>query len=158
MEHYLKIADMVAGRETDSMKTVVGSCIGLCLWDSKRHIGAMVHIMMPEKENDKEAPAGKYADTAIPELIKILCNSGAQLKDTVAKLSGGASMFGTASIPKGNTSIGLKNHDAVRKHLEKAGIPIVFEDIGGTAGRNILFDCSTGEVIIKDHTGKIKRG
>jgi chemotaxis protein CheD len=159
MEYYLRIAEMAAGNREDSMKTVVGSCIGLCLWDQKLRIGGMVHIMMPEKERDIDAPLGKYADTAVPALIELITEKGAVLKNVIAKLAGGASMFGTPFRPKDSySSIGEKNHKAVRKQLEAHGIKIVYEDIGGFSGRNLVFRCSTGEIEIKDHKGNLKRG
>lgn len=158
MEHYLRIAEMAAGNKEDSMKTVVGSCIGLCLWDQKLRIGGMVHIMMPEKERDSEAPLGKYADTAVPALIDLVTEKGAVMRNVVAKLAGGASMFGTNSNPKAGASIGEKNHKAVRRLLENHGIKVLYEDVGGLTGRNLIFHCSTGELEIKDHKGNLKRG
>jgi len=158
VEYYLRIAEMAAGHKDDSMKTVVGSCIGLCLWDQKLRIGGMVHIMMPEKERDSDAPIGKYANTAVPALVEKITEEGAVLRNVVAKLAGGASMFGTNSNPKAGMSIGEKNHQAVRRLLEERGIRILFEDIGGFSGRNLVFQCSTGELEIKDHKGSTKRG
>ena len=49
----------------------LGSCIGLTFYDDRLKIGAMVHIMLPDSAGRKDRP-GKYADTAIPLLIKEL--------------------------------------------------------------------------------------
>ena len=38
---------------------------------------------------------------------------------------------------------------AARRILAESRIPIVFEDIGGTVGRTVVFDNATGEVSVK---------
>ncbi len=63
----------------------------------------------------------------------------------VAKLAGGASMFGG----EGPMQIGEANAQAVAQALRVAGVRVVGEDLGGTAGRRITFVCRTGEMIIE---------
>ncbi len=38
---------------------------------------------------------------------------------------------------------------AARKALKESHIPIVFEEIGGKAGRSVVFDNATGQVAVK---------
>jgi chemotaxis receptor (MCP) glutamine deamidase CheD len=47
--------------------------------------------------------------------------------------------------------IGWKNTETAREELRKFGITIETEVVGGTVGRNMRFDCSTGlvEIITK---------
>jgi len=103
--------------------------------------------MLPEmKKNDKVV--GKYADTAIPLLLKKMELKGSSRKDIKALVLGGASIF-TSESDNGFMNIGANNIKAARRTLKELKIPIVFEDTGGNNGRTIIFECSTGKVIIK---------
>ena len=64
-----------------------------------------------------------------------------------AQLVGGAQMFpqGASAI----ASIGEQNVRAARGILGRLSIPVVFEDIGGQAGRTVIFDNATGRVSVK---------
>jgi chemotaxis protein CheD len=46
-------------------------------------------------------------------------------------------------------SIGDQNVAAARAELAARGIPIVFEDTGGTAGRSVSFDSTTGRLAVR---------
>ena len=52
MEHKLivGIADMKMARDSGMLVTyALGSCIGICLYDPLKKLGAMVHVMLPLK-------------------------------------------------------------------------------------------------------------
>ncbi len=153
MDHYIKIGEMVTGENTDIIRTVVGSCISLCIWDELNSRGGMVHIMLPLHDPRKEEDLGKYADTAVPSLISLLQKKGSMEGDLVAKIAGGASMFGDTLL-----KIGERNTIVVKKKLNEHGIPIRFEDVGGCLGRNVVFSCQTGEIVVRNHKGLVLKG
>src|SRR5271157_1251133 len=136
--------DVVTGGR--SLKTILGSCVGVIVRDPDRQVSGMAHIMLPVRRRDDNA-TGKYADSAIPALLARLASSGCRMGSLQGLLIGGAQMFpmGHASI----ASIGDLNVDAARKALREKNIPIVFEDTGGTAGRTVTFDNTTGQVRVK---------
>jgi chemotaxis protein CheD len=148
MELTVGIGECVMGREGDHLKSILGSCVGLCLWDRNRKIGAMAHVMLPRYRDvgRKEKP-GKYADRAVETLKGLLAEHVSF--QPVAKLVGGASMFGRAEGFDGILSVGLMNQQALRENLRKEGIQLVFEDVGGSSGRTVIFDCGTGELSVK---------
>jgi len=45
--------------------------------------------------------------------------------------------------------IGDRNSKAVKEILRSFSIPIESEDVGGTKGRTITFDTSTGELYVR---------
>lgn len=153
MDHFIRIAEAVTCGKDGIMKTVVGSCISLCIWDKATGRGGMAHIMLPEHDPRKSEEPGKYADTAVPHLIMLLKNEGADPRRLVAKIAGGASMFGDTLL-----NIGERNTKTVQMKLSEQGIPLVFEDVGGPSGRNITFTCENGEVTVKNHKGTVKKG
>lgn len=148
MEYNLKIAEQIVLNEPGVIKTILGSCIGLCLWDKRRKIGGMVHIMLATNKSETTENKSKYADTAVHTLIEEMKKQGANLEDVEASIYGGASMF--ASINKDFTlNIGLENFRVVKEQLKLYGIRIKFEDVGGTSGRYITFDTQIGEIIVR---------
>ncbi len=149
MEYYLKIAEMkIAGKE-DTIKTVVGSCVALCLWDQITLAGGMVHIMMPESNGYKVESKGKYADTAVETLLNEMIKNGCKKENLIARISGGASMFGSNNVKIADLTIGEKNSQKVKQYLNKFNISIKSEDTGGRAGRRVVFEPSTGKITIK---------
>lgn len=154
MDHYLKIAEMKAAGGNSVLKTVVGSCICLCMWEKEKHIGGMVHIMMP-KYKKSDPNTAKYADTAVKALFKLMIKKGCKKENIKATIAGGANMFG---FNKENDikTVGSQNEEIVKKELKELQIKIVREETGGNSGRHIDFLCQTGEVKIKTVGGFTK--
>lgn len=141
------IADYAISASPDILRTILGSCVGICLYDPGRKIGGMCHIMLPSlKENSKSLK--KYADSAIPMMLRDMEDRGAQRRDVVAKITGGATMF-TVSENSMMGEIGNNNIARVREVLKGLAIPLSAEDIGGNYGRTIDFFLETGMVKIK---------
>jgi len=110
----------------------------------------MAHVMLPDSTLGKSSQTsiGKYADTAIPELIRRMERAGATAHRLTAKLAGGAQMF---SFMSGSDAlrIGPRNVEACREILKQANIPIIAEDTGGNCGRTIEVDAATGILHIR---------
>ncbi|MCI8599437.1 MAG: chemotaxis protein CheD [Lachnospiraceae bacterium] len=142
------IGDMKLGRQEGTIITyALGSCIGIALYDPMIKLGALVHIMLPEKVNS-DSNIFKYADTGIKETLRKLYAYGADKRRLTAKIAGGAKMFemkGGGSM--GN--IGERNAQTVKRVLSQEGIRIVREDTGANYARTMSIDLQTGMVLIK---------
>ncbi|MGY3315389.1 chemotaxis protein CheD [Peribacillus simplex] len=136
------IADMNIIKPPYSIRTSgLGSCVGVVVYDQKKGIAGLAHIMLPDSSLAKSGQinAAKFADTSIKELVQLLVNEGARIRFLKAKLAGGAQMFQFAS--GGDLMrIGPRNVDAVRKELSDLRIQVVAEDLGGNSGRTIEFN------------------
>ena len=110
----------------------LGSCIGLVIVDDRGPVAAMAHVVLPDS-NGNGAAAGKFADTAIPHLIREVTAIGATRSRLSAVLVGGAQMFATA----GKLDIGNRNEQAVREGLRAHGIPVRATVTGGSSGRTM---------------------
>ena len=143
------IADMKVARQEGTLIThALGSCIGITLYDPQIKLGAMIHIMLPEAGDRKEANLFKFADTGIKETLRKLAIFGGSKSRYICKIAGGAQMFavvGTSNI--GN--IGKRNIEAVKKALREEGIRIVNQDVGSNYARTMLMDLDTGKVSIR---------
>jgi len=146
------MADLGVAKSPDRLRTTgLGSCVGVVLYDERHKIAGMAHVMLPESSLGKgggELSVGKYADTAIPHLIKEMERAGASARHMVAKLAGGAQMF---SYLSGNDTmrIGPRNVEACKAMLQLAHIRIVAEDTGGNCGRTIEMDAGSGILQIR---------
>lgn len=127
----------------------LGSCVGISIYDRFSDFGGLAHIMLPDSSQfHKNIKIAKYADLAIPSMLKEILAKGVDKKDLVAKIAGGASMF---RFPDQHLTmdIGARNIIAVRKSLQELKIPIVAEDVGGHSGRNMILDLENKVVKIK---------
>jgi chemotaxis protein CheD len=147
----VKMAEMnvIESNEKQSLKfkTTLGSCVAVIISDKKRGIHGLAHIMLPERVRNDTVTA-KYAETAIPALLRDMESKGSRKRDMRAFLVGGACMF---ELRNGNgiINVGKKNVDASKKILEELGISVAFEDTGGRTGRTIIFDGEKGTVSVK---------
>ena len=144
------MADIKVGVAPDTLISYgLGSCVGIAIYDNVAKIGGLAHIMLPDSRQSRagENPA-KFADTAIPIMIKDVLKLGAVHKRLVAKIAGGSQMFhfsGTNDIMR----IGERNAEAVRLALKKEGIKLFAEDVGGNYGRTVELILSSGVYKIK---------
>ncbi|MFC4768809.1 chemotaxis protein CheD [Effusibacillus consociatus] len=143
------MADLNVARDPDILRTVgLGSCVGVAIVDISSKVAGLAHIMLPTAgKPDVENPA-KYADTAIPMLVKQMQQKGAVVSRMVAKIAGGAQMFSTLN-QNDLLRVGPRNVEAVKMSLQLLGIPIRGEDTGGNAGRTIDFSAADGSLTIR---------
>ena len=130
-----------------TLRTLLGSCIGVALYDRKFKIAGLAHVVMPDSMG-RNQPVGKYADTAIPETIRQMNSLAGGGRITLsAKIAGGANMFAHVS-PNNTNTIGEQNIAAVEKILAAMDIPILARHLGGNAGRRMVVEAETGIVQI----------
>lgn len=129
----------------EMLRTFVGSCIGVAIYNRRRKVAALAHIMLPQANGQTEQP-GKYADTAIPEMIRQL-NKLCHEEPTrwSAKIAGGAKMFAFQS----GMTIGDQNVAAAEKILNELDIPVLASCCGGEQGRRLCLDASTGMLVVE---------
>lgn len=144
------IADMKMAKGQGMLVTyALGSCIGICLYDPKIQLGAMVHIMLPLNMETGRTNTMKYADTGLRETLKRMEARGAMRSRIVAKIAGGARMFEVVGGSLGN--IGQRNIESVHLNLKKEGIRLLKEDVGGAVARTLLFDVSNGLCCVRSY-------
>jgi chemotaxis protein CheD len=112
----------------------LGSCIGLALVDRQRGVAALAHIMLPESSQPDPPQPHKFADLAVPALIALAQAHGALRTRLEAALVGGAAMF---QFGGSGQDIGARNEAAVRRQLDRIGVPIRATATGGGRGRTI---------------------
>lgn len=138
------IAGIDVVKSPSRIRTVLGSCIGVALFDCVAKIGGMAHVILPASSEGTGNPA-KFADTAVDLLLEMVLESGAKQERLAAKIVGGAVMFGDAT----SESLGLRNAEGVKQRLTHHKIRLVAEAIGGTKGRKMMLDPVDGSVKVE---------
>jgi chemotaxis protein CheD len=125
-------------RAPHRLQSVLGSCIGLVIYDPQIRLAGMAHILLPDSDGKpRGALPGKFADHAVACLLESLVAYGAARSRLVCKLAGGARMFDHAL--EYSRDIGASNISAVQAALQAARIPIAARHLGGSLGRRIEF-------------------
>lgn len=128
----------------------LGSCVGVVIYHESMHIAGMAHVMLPDSTlaHAQSFLPGKFADTAVPELVASLTRRGVSLHELKAKMAGGAEMFKSTRV-LALDSIGKRNAEAVRSQLNHFHIPVVAEETGKDFGRTIEFLTGTCQLVIR---------
>jgi chemotaxis protein CheD len=149
-EVIVSVADWAAERGDGVLVTLgLGSCVAIMLHDAQVRAGAMAHVLLPSLSLARDITnRAKFPETAVPLLIERLKALGADPRRLVAKLAGGASMFGQLVTP-GTIQMGERNLLAARTALRAAAIPIVREAVGGERGRSVRFHVKDGRAEIR---------
>ncbi len=143
--HFLHSSSLFVSKDSQWVTTVLGSCVAVCFFDQFKNIGGINHYMLPYWNGDGlETP--KYGNVAILQLYQRMLDFGAKKEDIVCKIFGGAEM-----LQEQNSffNVGQRNVDLAFKIVSELGINVDSSSTGGTLGRKIHFNTSTGEVLQK---------
>ena len=141
-QHFLYPSTFFASKDPYVVKTILGSCVAICLWDPVTKIGGINHYMLPNwSGNDLASP--KYGNIAIDKLLERMAQLGAKRENLKAKIFGGGELIESKA---NGAYIGERNIRVARMILEEKKIPVVASSTGGKKGRKILFFTDSGEV------------
>lgn len=139
----IKIAEAPNILETRGL----GSCVGVTVYDTKKKIGGLAHVMLPcySKCNEvlTEATKFRYANYSLPFMISKMIFMGCSTDNMIGKIFGGASMFKRKSK---TLDIGKKNVEAAKKFLRDNSVKLVAQHVEGEMGRSIFFNLNSGVV------------
>ncbi len=124
----------------------LGSCVAVVLHDPRRRFGGMLHLMLPTMGWASEgalAQPARFADAGIPLLFNKMYRLGSRKEDLTVWLVGGASV-GPPGVNM--MAIGERNLAATREILQRAGVRVRAEDVGGTISRTVRLHVGEGRV------------
>ena len=142
---HVSIGELVVDAAPIQLATVLGSCIALALYVPSKKIGGLAHILI---QGDDDSGNLKYSGPATRELLARIREKVSPGDLIVAKLAGGAS----------NT---FADDNSLLRHLGKRtmlhvvgilvdeGIDIYGMHVGGSAGRNVVFDLDSGKLEVR---------
>jgi chemotaxis protein CheD len=146
---FLHAGQVVTAAESKRVTTILGSCVAVCLWDTKLRVGGMNHFLLPHGQ-DGRTGVGRFGETAMAHLIAEMAALGSRKRDLEAKVFGGACVLEGVRRARGNVPhVGEMNVVLAVAVLREEGIPVVARDVGGPKGRKVIFDTGDGTVWIR---------
>ena len=130
----------------------LGSCIGLAVVDKRAGVAGLAHIVLPAAAGTPKPEAmNKFADHAVPALVDGMVERGASRVFMQASMIGGASMFEATGAK--TLEVGQRNATAVRELVAARRVQVVAEAVGGSRGRTVKVDVSSGTVSVREAGG-----
>lgn len=133
----------------EMITTVLGSCISVCIYETRSGLGGMNHFMLPTSggassdAEDLMSESFRYGDVAMERMINDLLRNGADKSKIVFKA------FGGGQIIKQMTSVGERNIKFLHKFMVMEGYKLSASDLGGPHPRKVNFFPKTGKVMVK---------
>lgn len=146
----LRPGEIHVAHEPTMIRTLLGSCVSVCLYSPAAKAGAMSHSVLPYPRYRPPARDVRYVECALEEMLDEMRMLGIPTSGLEAKLFGGAEMFHkTDEQVRFARLIGDGNTVAARTFLEREGVRVVSECIGGSNGMKLVFNTSTGVVFVR---------
>lgn len=126
----------------------LGSCLGVTVYDTSKHMGGMIHCMLPLSKVDPAKAATTpcmFVDGGIPLLLNTMFKMGAKKDTLIIKAAGASNVIGTQDLFK----IGERNFTVFRKLMWKNNLLIKAHDVGGNISRTMRLEISTGKLVIR---------
>lgn len=131
-----------------NIKTIVGSCVAVSLWDPRQQVGGVNHYLLPCPLVGDQAD-NRFGTVAIAKLVDEMCCAGARITRLHAAVIGGGSPVSALR----NGSVGLENTRIALQELKRLGIAIQRRETGGDHGRKLLFNAATGALVVRHIRG-----
>jgi chemotaxis protein CheD len=137
---YVEPGQLLACTEPRRLRTILGSCVSVCLYDPSLRIGGMNHFMLP-RAPQADVLSFRYGDRAMAGLVERLERLGSDRRSLSAHVYGGARMLSAISDL---LHLGQGNVDFAVEWLDQRGIPILSSDVLGSVARRLEFDVQSG--------------
>ena len=145
----LYLGGIYASGQPTVVKTLLGSCIAVCLWDPATRVGGMNHFMLP-RGDEATGNAARFGVHAMDQLITATMKAGGDRRRLVAKVFGAAHVL---DVQTRGVGVPGQNIDFIRRFLEDEGMPLLSADVGGHSARQVHFHTETGRVFVKRLVG-----
>lgn len=141
---YLNIGEAYFTSGNYEIRTILGSCVSVCLFHEKTKLSAINHILLPgSMDKLEEKQSLRYGITAMELLINEFVKMGISRNHLKAKIFGGSQ-----SLNLKTNNVGSKNIIFVKDFLQTEKIPIISEDTGGELYRKLVFHTDNFDVFI----------
>lgn len=135
------------GDQSLVFSTLLGSCIAVCMKDKISGVVGMNHFMLPrwpKEPNIVFSADARYGINAMEMMINDMMKLGAKREHLQAKVFGGGQVLGSNL-----TNVAQSNIEFIQAYLHLEEVPIVAQDMGGSAGRKLYFFSDTFTVYVK---------
>ena len=132
----VRIGEIRIAQTGQSLSSLLGSCVGIVIHDRQNAVAGLAHVQLPDSAGTQTQQHGKYADTAVPEMIRqirsiVTSRLNRSLREInrdkisasglIAHLAGGADMFPLPTFLSTKVSPGrdqVKNNNSNAKRTD----------------------------------------
>jgi chemotaxis protein CheD len=148
---FLNPGDYYFAESATRIETILGSCVSLTMRDPVTGHAAMCHCLLPSKpdrspESIYKAQRFHYVDTSVEDMLNQFRARSIPPHRLEIKLFGGANVV---EVLTENRAIGSLNWKQARRSLEEQNLSVSAHDVGGNAGRRIIFETEDGSVMVR---------
>jgi chemotaxis protein CheD len=140
---WVNIGDVKTTSTGQTLKTNLGSCVGIGLLWGQRRLYGLAHCLLPAAPPQQTVRTGKYVDHALALLVEEMAITRSKTAEVQAIVCGGASIVKFQSAIK-HWTIGVDNVAAALKHLAEMKISILYQDTGDHYARQMTLHCEQG--------------
>jgi chemotaxis protein CheD len=146
LEVYLPPGRVFATGEAATLRTILGSCVAICLFDPGLPAGGMNHYLLPHQVGDF-GESTRFGAPALARLIAAMLDLGGRKSRLQAKVFGGARVLQPA--PSGAGDLGSRNAALAFDLLAAERIPVIAHDVGGSRSRKLLYRTDDGAAFVR---------
>jgi len=131
------------------IKTLLGSCVAITMWNSRLKIGGMCHYKLPRRLVKTNTQLdGNYGEEAMLLFLKNMSRYMLRPEDMSVGVFGAANMFSNVVVSD-ERSIGVQNIKLAYQLLKKFGFKVSYESLGGNVSRKVMLDVTSGAVKVQ---------
>jgi chemotaxis protein CheD len=151
---FLQTGDCFIGVQPTLVTTILGSCLAVTIHAPTMRIGTICHAFLPDssasRHQSPEPQICRFVDTALQNMLETMDKIGVPRRELCIKMFGGGQGVAVNKVePSGSYNIGRRNIEMAKKLLKFARLDIQAQDVGGSQGRKLMFNTSTGDVWVK---------
>lgn len=143
---YLQPGQLLAVDQPTTITTILGSCVAIAFWDTRREVAGLNHYMLPHPVTRGDS-SPRFGSFAFLKLVAAMERFGVPRDRLRAGVFGGACVM--EAFRRDGDHIGARNVELARRLLADASIPVVQVDLGGRRGRKLVFDAPAGAVEVR---------
>ncbi|MBY0416299.1 MAG: chemotaxis protein CheD [Bdellovibrionales bacterium] len=142
---HVRIAEVKLGVPGDTLRTCLGSCVGIVfIWREKKLCG-LAHCFLPEGQDTNNKISAKYVNQGIESLMGLMKIKSTDVENIEVYIAGGANMMNQL-LKSNKAQVGKHNLEATGKFLAQYGFRIKKSNTGQDTGIKIIVDCEKGKV------------
>ncbi|MDX9730690.1 MAG: chemotaxis protein CheD [Bdellovibrionales bacterium] len=135
------IGEVKVAKQGETLKAILGSCVGIGLIWRERQICGLAHCLLPESPKKSFAIDGRFVDQALKSLLVLMRIRPENYSSIEVVLAGGGNMT-VADATIAGELIGERNTSVALREIKGLGLKIIHQEIGGEVGRRIILDAS----------------
>ena len=133
------IGEVKTARRGETLKAILGSCVGIGLIWREVGVCALAHCLLPETPERRFIIGARFVDQAIPSLIAMMRIRAGDVGKIEAVVAGGGNMTAPQSSNP-DELVGGRNSEVALRLIQAAGFRLLYSEVGGQQGRCIEID------------------